>query len=156
MCTKQLGMLVLQLICSAFMTGVIWFVQVVHYKLFTAVGQAKFLVYHREHMYLTTRVVALPMVVELLIAIYLVFFPQLSDDAPPLPPQLTWTGLALVVIIWTVTVLVQVPMHKILSRGYLDHTIHNLRISNWARTIAWSLRTFVAAWMLFGHFEWLP
>ncbi len=50
---------------TLFMTGVGWFVQVVHYPLMGAVGGAAFEDYHRAHSRLTGRVVLGPMAIEL-------------------------------------------------------------------------------------------
>lgn len=40
------------------MTGVIWFVQIAHYPLFSRVGQPGFSEYEREHARRTSRVIA--------------------------------------------------------------------------------------------------
>jgi hypothetical protein len=48
------------------MTGLIWFVQVVHYPLFDEVGQAQFTSYEARHTNLTTIVVVVPMFIELI------------------------------------------------------------------------------------------
>lgn len=50
------------------MTGVIWFVQVVHYPLFAEVGRAEFAQYEASHSGLTTLIVAPLMLVELITA----------------------------------------------------------------------------------------
>ncbi len=50
---------------TLFMTGVGWFVQVVHYPLMGAIGGAAFEDYHRARSRLTGRVVLGPMVIEL-------------------------------------------------------------------------------------------
>ena len=57
---------------TLFMTGVIWFVHVVHYPLFDRVDAEAFRRYHAEHTRTTTYVVVLPMVVELLTSVCLV------------------------------------------------------------------------------------
>ena len=48
------------------MTGVIWFVQVVHYPLLERVGVDRFTAYHAAHTRFTTWVVVVPMLVELI------------------------------------------------------------------------------------------
>ena len=55
------------------MVGVIWFVQVVHYPLFSSVGPEKFTVYSEAHSRLTTYVVGPPMLVDVATALLLVF-----------------------------------------------------------------------------------
>jgi hypothetical protein len=58
---------------TLYMTGVIWFVQIVHYPLFSRVGQPGFSEYAREHVRRTGRVVAGPMLVELASAVAVVW-----------------------------------------------------------------------------------
>ena len=49
---------------TLFMVGVIWFVQVVHYPLFSRAGLEKVSLYSEAHSRLTTYVVGPPMLVE--------------------------------------------------------------------------------------------
>jgi hypothetical protein len=56
--------LLANLAATLFMVGVIWFVQVVHYPLFSRVGSEKFSLYPKAHSRLTTYVVGPPMLVE--------------------------------------------------------------------------------------------
>ena len=49
---------------TLFMVGVIWFVRVVHYPLFSRVGGESFALYSEAHSRLTTYVVGSPMLVE--------------------------------------------------------------------------------------------
>ena len=43
-----------QIASTLYMTGLIWFVQVVHYPLLGAVGGSEFSAYEQRHMSLTT------------------------------------------------------------------------------------------------------
>ncbi|MEY4178918.1 MAG: hypothetical protein RLY70_2492 [Planctomycetota bacterium] len=124
-----------QLAATLYMTGLIWFVQIVHYPLFGGVGRAVFAAYEQRHSALTTWVVAPPMLVELAAALILLWLrpPQLS-----LP--LLWASAALLAVIWLSTYLIQVPCHSRLVAGY-DESIHRwLVVSNWIRTAAWTAR----------------
>jgi hypothetical protein len=56
--------LLAHLAATLFMVGVIWFVQVVHYPLFSRAGSEKFAIYSEAHSRLTTYVVGPPMLVE--------------------------------------------------------------------------------------------
>lgn len=67
----EILLLLLQAPSTWFMTGLIWFVQVVHYPLYDRVGSAEFQVYERDHCALTTLVVAPMMVAELLSGVML-------------------------------------------------------------------------------------
>jgi len=123
------------------MVGLIWFVQVVHYPLFAAVGPEGFVAYEAQHTKRTTWVVAALMPVEVGSALLLT-----TVDA--IPSALSWTGAVLVVAIWIVTLAVQVPQHRTLGNGFRNATWRSLVRSNWIRTAAWSIRGLLAAAML--------
>jgi len=57
--------LLFNLATTLLMTGVIWFVQVVHYPLFAGVGEERFVAYQATHSRSTTVVVAPLMTIEL-------------------------------------------------------------------------------------------
>ena len=124
-----------------FMAGLIWFVRVVHYPMFADVGPDAFAAYHRRHTSRTTWVVIGPMCVELLTAAGLVWTRRAAW---------TWAGLALVVLIWASTGLVQVPRHDRLGRGYDAAVVRSLRRTNWVRTVAWTIRAGLLAWAVNG------
>lgn len=134
--------LLINLAASLYMTGVIWFVQVVHYPLFAQIGRDAFASYEQRHTALTTWVVAPPMLIEAATAIALLWFrPQGISHLQ------VGLGVALVAIAWASTFLLQVPCHESLSAGF-DATIHaRLVATNWIRTIAWSLRGALVLWM---------
>jgi hypothetical protein len=128
---------------TLFMTGLIWFVQIVHYPLFAAVGSAEFPAYSRAHQSLTTFVVGPPMLIEALTASVLVFVRPAG-----VPAWLPWSGLVLVGVIWISTALLQIPAHGRLSAGFSEETGALLVSTNWVRTVAWSLRGAVVVAML--------
>ncbi len=70
-----LAVLLAQTFATLFMTGLGWYVQVVHYPLFARVGAAGFAEYHARHSALTTQVVAVPMLAEVATAAWLVVAP---------------------------------------------------------------------------------
>ncbi len=127
---------------TLFMVGVIWFVQVVHYPLFSRVGPEKFSLYSEAHSRLTTYVVGPPMLVEAVTAFLLVFR---RPEGVPLAAALI--GLALVVVVWLSTVLLQVPRHTTLGSGFDRSAWTGLVLSNWVRTVAWSARGGLVLWM---------
>lgn len=128
---------------TLFMVGVIWFVQVVHYPLFGAVGVEGFRSYAGDHSRLTSYVVGPPMLVEAATAV-LLLFARPSD----VPAVLAWAGAALLAVVWLSTALFQVPRHRTLGSGY-DPEAHRLLVaSNWVRTAAWSARGLLALWMV--------
>lgn len=128
---------------TLFMTGLIWFVQVVHYPLMARVGADGFQDYEAHHQRLTTRVVGPAMFIELGCAVWLVV-----DPVPGLPGWMAYVGLALLAVIWLSTVCLQVPRHKELERGFNIKAHRRLVNSNWLRTVAWSSRVVLALWMI--------
>lgn len=129
---------------TLFMTGLIWFVQVVHYPLFARVETAAFGRYHADHCRLTGYVVIVPMTVELLSSILLVAYRPRD-----LPASLVWAGLAAAALTWLSTALVQVPLHGRLSGGFDPLAHRRLVLSNAVRTLVWSLHAvlvLVMAW----------
>ena len=134
--------LLVHLAATLVMVGVIWFVQIVHYPLFSRVGSGGFALYSDAHSRLTTYVVGPPMLVEAATALLLVF-------RRPEGVSLTAAviGLALVGVVWLSTALLQVPRHSTLGSGF-DHAAWNgLVLSNWVRTVAWSARGLLVLWM---------
>ena len=128
---------------TAVMTGLIWFVQVVHYPLLARVCAASFVEYEQAHVRRTTWVVAPAMLVEAATATALPFvYPTQPGRA------LAWGGLALLAVVWMSTALLQVPCHRRLARGFDADVARRLVATNWIRTVCWSLRLFVALALL--------
>ena len=126
------------------MTGLIWFVQVVHYPLFALAGAPSFAAYHAAHTRRTTLVVAPLMIVEAVTAVVIVV-------SRAQPVWAAWTGVVLVGVVWLATFGLSVPRHDAMMRGGYDlAAIQGLVATNWVRTTAWSLRAVLAVWMLRG------
>lgn len=125
------------------MVGVIWFIQMVHYPLFSHVPSTAFAAYEATHMRLTTWVVTPPIVVEAMTGVLLLWR---RPEEVRLP--LLWTGLGLLAIIWLSTTLLQFPRHQILLSGFDPSTHKTLLLSNWIRTIAWSARGVLVLWIV--------
>ncbi len=135
--------LIANLVSTCYMVGLIWMVQVVHYPLFAKVGAEKFVQYQTSHQSLTTLVVGPPMLVEILTAVLLIWYRPAA-----VPGWLIYTALALLFVVWASTALVQVPCHEKLTAGF-DAAVHSrLVVSNWIRTIAWTVRGALVTWML--------
>jgi hypothetical protein len=132
------------------MTGLIWFVQIVHYPLFATVHthttSAAFRSYESSHANRTSFVVFPPMAVELLTA--------LAALLPILRPELfnqtaAIVSATMVILIWASTGLLQVPLHNRLAADPTTDTIRRLVLSNWLRTALWSARAILLTTMLF-------
>ncbi|MEM9346671.1 MAG: hypothetical protein AAGB26_08635 [Planctomycetota bacterium] len=128
---------------TLYMTGLIWFVQLVHYPLMARVGKQHYTAYQQQHERRTTLAVAPAMLIELGCAVYLAL--RAPDT---IGPVLAWAGLLLVVLLWLSTALLQVPCHKKLGRGFDERTHHRLVTTNWLRTLLWSARGVIALVML--------
>jgi hypothetical protein len=97
-------LLLSNLALSLYMTGLIWFVQIVHYPLFLAIPPDHFPAYERRHQFLTAFVTAPPMVAELLVSLALLFaLPHI---------RLYWATTALTLLLWASTFFLQVPLHS--------------------------------------------
>ncbi len=135
-------LVLINLAATLFMTGLVWFVQVVHYPLYSRVPPAGFVAYQTAHTRVTTWVVGLPMLIELATSILL-----LVDPPTPVSSMALWLGLALTGLIWASTAAVQIPLHDVLTAGYDGPTQRKLVRSNWVRTIAWSIRSGLMLWI---------
>ncbi|MGA1599609.1 MAG: hypothetical protein ACO4AU_11190 [bacterium] len=135
--------LLIHLASTWFMTGLIWFVQVVHYPLFNQVGESVFSRYETIHTQSTTWVVGPVMLAELFSAGWLLW---LAPEG--IPGWKLWAGAGLLGIVWVSTALLQVPQHGLLASGFDQRAYETLVSTNWVRTVGWSLRGLLALWML--------
>jgi hypothetical protein len=125
-----------------FMTGLIWFVQVVHYPLFDRVGTEASPRYAVDHQRRTMLVVMPVMLIEALTATALVWLLPTSFQTA------AWSGMAMLVAIWLSTAFVQVPRHAKLRLGFDARASSALVTSNWIRTVLWTARGVLALWLL--------
>ena len=124
---------IVNLIATWYMVGLIWMVQIVHYKMFDRVGVEQFQQYEADHNRLITPIVGVPMLFELATAVLLIV------SAPESFPR--WAavvGLVLIAVIWLSTVLLQIPCHNQLLNGFDESTYRRLVSSNWIRTVLWT------------------
>lgn len=127
---------IIHLSTTFFMTGLIWFVQVVHYPLFRKVVDGDFVDYEENHMRTTSYVVMPAMLLELLSLPLLVFLnPDMMDR------WWFWLDGIGLGIIWLSTFLFQVPLHARLLKSKDMDSIHKLVQTNWIRTLCWTLRS---------------
>ena len=123
------------LLCCTYMTGLIWFVQVVHYPLFKSIPKNSIKTYATLHANRTTFVVIAPMLLELGTAFILLFTRPLYFSI-----ESSYLSFALILLIFLSTFLLQVPDHEKIQESGQDSDIEHLVKWNWIRTIAWSLR----------------
>ncbi len=126
------------------MTGVVLFVAIVHYPLFAGVGREVFPAYSLSHASRTTIVVAPLMLIEAMTSV-LLLVPAIAGRAPGV---LEFTGVALLVPIWGITFLLNVPQHARLAKGF-DSSVHRALLRTHAlRTLCWAGRAVVVLLML--------
>ncbi len=135
--------LLTNLVATLFMVGLIWMVQIVHYPLFDDVGEQNYLSYQQRHQSNITYIVLPVMLVELVTAVMLLWYPIEGVDK-----SLVYGGIGLVIVIWLSTAFLQVPCHDKLVKGFDPAAYRWLVDSNWIRTFAWSLRGGLVTWML--------
>lgn len=124
--------LFINLFSSVFMTGLIWFVQLVHYPSFAFAGEP-FSEFHRHHSFFTGVIVMPVMLTELLTSGWLWTKSAGWLDIPS-------TGFYLVMLIWICTAVLQVPLHRKLSKGKDPQLIKRLIQTNWIRTFLWTIK----------------
>ncbi len=131
--------LLLHLVVTAFLCGLIWVVQVVHYPLFDRVDRTGFAAFEAEHSRRITWVVGPAMLLELFTGAWLLV--GALRGTAPLEPGIAIANLGLIALIWMSTMLVQVPAHTTLADGF-DAQAHRILVaSNWIRTVLWTART---------------
>lgn len=137
--------LLLNLIATWYMVGLIWLIQLVHYKQFELIGEANWCDYHRRHTQAVTWVVGPAMLIEAATAVGLLFARPAG-----VPLWLAWMGFVIVVAIWISTAAVQVPQHHKLASKFDAAACRSLLRGNWFRTIAWTLRGVLMAYAMHG------
>jgi hypothetical protein len=132
--------LVLNALASAVMTGLIWFVQIVHYPLLAATPPENTVEVAIEHQRRTSLVVASPMALEGLTTLAL-----LADAPTRIAAVWPWIGAMLLAVSLGSTVLLSVPLHARMARGHSPDTGTRLVRTNWPRTIAWTSRAILTS-----------
>ena len=134
------SILLIQTLATAMMTGIIWFVQIVHYPLFTQIPKEGFTRYEQSHTVRTGWVVAPLMLLELGTALLLLFYRPEGHPIPLCTSPLYMTALGCLILIWLSTFLLQVPLHGVLEKQPDHRSMLLLERTNWIRTILWTLR----------------
>jgi len=133
-------LLLIHLFTTIFMTGLCWFVQIVHYPLFRAMKLEDVPQYEQKNK-VTGYITVTVMTVELITGLVLLY-EQLE--------LLYILNIVLLAIIWLSTAIYQVPMHLKLMIVASNETISKLIRTNWIRTLAWSIRSGILIVILWG------
>ena len=128
-----------------FMTGLIWTIQLIHYPAFRYIDMSKFTDFTQFHGRNITPITALPMVLELLTGALLLYY--FKDFFYSL-------NFFLILLVWASTFFLSVPIHVQLSSLRDEVLIEKLILTNWPRTILWTLRSGLLLWMIMmGKFQ---
>ena len=115
------------------MTGVIWLVQLVHYPSFHFIDKERFKSFENFHARSITFIVFPLMLTELITCFVL-----------DLPHPWKLLNICGVLLLWLSTMLLSMPRHQRLSRyGYNHKITRELILTNWPRTIIWTLRSLI-------------
>ena len=127
---------IISLFACLYMTGVIWLVQLVHYPLFFLVPSDSLSHYASVNASKTTLVVMVPMMAELISAIYLIYLRPLW-----LSPSGAYVSATLIVLIFASTFFIQVPLHNRMEQTGDVTCVGKLVGTNWVRTLLWTVRS---------------
>lgn len=130
------------LFCAAYMTGVIWFVQLVHYPMLHLSHGSDQEGGHRQYTRRMSFVVMPVMLTECVL--------QGIWTARGTGPA-AWTGAGLLFLIWVSTFCVQVPCHHKLQIRFDPSVQRKLVMSNWIRTLAWTARTLLIIFVIIAE-----
>ena len=130
-------------VATCLMTGVIWFVQWVHYPLLAKVPVDRAVETAIDHQRRTGQVLAIPMAVEGFTTLGLLIIRP--ESVPIFWP---WFGAVLLAVALGSTVFVSVPLHAKMATNPTADVGRRLVVTNWPRTIAWSLRAVVCSVMI--------
>ena len=130
-------------VAATVMTGVIWFVQWVHYPLLASVPVDRAVETAMKHQRSTGQVLAIPMAVEGFTTLGLLI--SRPEGVQIIWP---WIGAVLLAVALGSTVILSVPLHAKMVANPTAEVGRRLVVTNWPRTIAWSARAVVCTVML--------
>tara|TARA_R110002073_G_scaffold8207_3_gene45780 strand:+ start:62740 stop:63114 length:375 start_codon:yes stop_codon:yes gene_type:complete len=120
------------------MAGLCWFVQIAHYPLFREIDSKNFPNYERKNI-LTSFVTVPMMTVELFSGLYLFY---------KVPDKIFLYSLIALGVIWLSTFIFQIPIHLKLMKTKSLKLISKLILTNWIRTLGWTLRSALLLYIL--------
>ena len=125
------------------MVGVIWFVQLVQYPLLALIGVDRAPEIASEHQKRTGWVVGAPMAAEGVTTLWL-----LAQRPDGVNVFLPWVAAVLLAVALGCTIFLSVPLHEKMANDPDINVGKRLVLTNWPRTVAWTLRGALAFVML--------
>jgi len=121
-----------------FMAGLCWFVQLAHYPLMRVLPKDNLQFYAQKNI--STGYVAIPaMTVEYITGIWVIYHQ---------PDTLMLANGVGMLIIALSTFIYQAPIHLQLMAGLNEGLLTKLIRTNWIRTITWTFRSALLAWLM--------
>ncbi len=117
------------------LVGLIWAIQLVHYPSFHFISHEKFKNYILFHGKRISCVVIPLMLTELGASLVFLFNSNSNFKA------LEVLSMFFLIAIWVVTFTVSAPIHGKLLKGYNKKLVNKLVMTNWFRTVFWTIRS---------------
>jgi hypothetical protein len=129
------ALLIANLSATCFLAGLSWVLQLVHFPLMSRVGKEEFEEFVRASRRRNTLVMAAPMTVEAVTAVWL------AVDAPAGGERAVLiAACVLAAVIWLVTFGWIVPLHARLASEFDEVAFRKLLNRSWIRTACWTAR----------------
>ena len=128
-------LLLLHIFSTIFMCGLIWVIQLVHYPSYIYIEEDRFEEFQKFHIKNITFIVAPIMLIELFTSFLLL--------AVDFNNSLLQINLISIILIWISTFCLSIPCHNKLTKKKNLMMIKRLVMTNWIRTILWSLRLII-------------
>jgi len=135
--------LIANFVATVVMTGVIWFVQWVHYPMLATVPVDRAVETAVVHQRRTGQVLAFPMALEGMTTLWL-----LASRPEAVSLILPWLAAVLLAVALGSTMILSVPLHAKMATNPSVDVGRRLVVTNWPRTFAWSARAVVCALMV--------
>lgn len=133
-------LVLINFLATAYLVGLIWIIQVVHYPSFHFIDDSHFKEFAYFHQTRMGFVVGPIMLVEIFSSFFLLVYHY---------SFLTLGLFGLNILIWLCTFFYSVPCHHKLLEKKDSYQIKKLIITNWPRTIFWNLRLIGILWIYF-------
>jgi hypothetical protein len=140
---QDLRLLLVHLLATTALAGLIWTIQLVHYPLFNRVGSDGFVAYHQSHSLRISFIVGPLMGIELLSAVAILW-----KRPTGVSTLLSVAALIVLGVVHLGTIFGSVPAHNTLGRGFHEPAYRSLVLTNWIRTVGWTVRALIAAQMI--------
>jgi len=140
--------LAVHVVGTAFMCGLNWLVQIVHYPLFPFVDGSRWSEFHAEHSRRISWVVGLPWGMQGFGA-----FALLAWRPDGLSFWLAGGAVVLASATVFATVGLAIPAHIRLADGFSQSVHRRLVVTNWVRTIVWTAATLLVMVMVTGSLD---